>query len=79
VLQSNVGGHVVTSLYAHMQLGSSPVSQGQTVKAGTTIGLVGSTGAATANLLYLRIIQDDQLVDTITYIKANPAGGAAPH
>jgi murein DD-endopeptidase MepM/ murein hydrolase activator NlpD len=79
VIQSTVGGHTVTSLYAHMQLGSSPVTAGQTVTAGTTIGLVGSTGAATANLLYLRIVQDGQLVDTITYISGNPAGGAAPH
>jgi murein DD-endopeptidase MepM/ murein hydrolase activator NlpD len=77
VVESTVGGHSVTSLYGHLQ--SASVSAGDVVTQGQTIGLVGSTGAATANLLYLRILQDGALCDTITYISGNPAGGAAPH
>lgn len=79
VVQYNIGGHVIQSLYAHMRYGSSPVSPGQTVHQGDVVGLVGSTGAATTNLLYLRIIQDGQLCDTITWIAGNAVGGAAPH
>lgn len=79
VIQYNIAGHVIQSLYAHMRYGSSPVAPGQTVHQGDLIGLVGSTGAATANLLYLRIIQDGQLCDTVTWISGNAVGGAAPH
>jgi murein DD-endopeptidase MepM/ murein hydrolase activator NlpD len=79
VIQGVVGGHTVTSLYAHMQIGSQTVSAGQTVTMGQVIGLVGSSGSATGYLLYLRILQDGQLCDTITYISGDPAGGAAPH
>jgi len=79
VIQSTVGGHVVTSLYAHMEIGSQKVSTGETVTQGQVIGAVGSSGAATGYVLYLRILQDGELCDTITYIAGNPAGGAAPH
>jgi murein DD-endopeptidase MepM/ murein hydrolase activator NlpD len=79
VIQSNVGGHVVTSLYAHMGIGSQKVSTGETVTQGQVIGAVGSSGAATGFVLYLRILQDGELCDTVTYIAGNPAGGAAPH
>lgn len=77
VVQSTIAGHSVTSLYAH--LASQSVAVGDVVTQGQTVGLVGSSGAATANLLYLRILQDGALCDTITYIAGNPAGGAAPH
>jgi murein DD-endopeptidase MepM/ murein hydrolase activator NlpD len=77
VVASTIAGHSVTSLYAHLQSGS--VNVGDVVTQGQTVGLVGSTGAATANLLYLRILQDGALCDTITFIAGNPAGGAAPH
>lgn len=77
VVESSVAGHSVTSLYAHLE--SQSVAVGDVVTQGQTVGLVGSSGAATANLLYLRILQDGALCDTITYIAGNPAGGAAPH
>jgi murein DD-endopeptidase MepM/ murein hydrolase activator NlpD len=79
VIQSTVAGHIVTSLYAHMGIGSQTVATGQTVTQGQVIGAVGSSGAATGYVLYLRILQDGELCDTITYIAGNPAGGAAPH
>jgi murein DD-endopeptidase MepM/ murein hydrolase activator NlpD len=77
VVDSTIAGHTVTSLYAHLE--SQSVAVGEHVTQGQTIGLVGSSGAATAPLLYLRILQDGALCDTITYIAGNPAGGAAPH
>jgi len=77
VVESSIAGHTVTSLYAHLE--SQSVAAGDVVTQGETIGLVGSSGAATAPLLYLRILQDGALCDTITYIAGNPAGGAAPH
>jgi murein DD-endopeptidase MepM/ murein hydrolase activator NlpD len=79
VIQSTVAGHVVTSLYAHMGIGSQKVSTGETVTQGQVIGAVGSSGAAIGYVLYLRILQDGELCDTVTYIAGNPAGGAAPH
>jgi murein DD-endopeptidase MepM/ murein hydrolase activator NlpD len=79
VIQSTVAGHVVTSLYAHMEIGSQTVSTGQTVSQGQVIGAVGSSGAATGYVLYLRILQDGELCDTVTYIAGNPAGGAEPY
>jgi len=77
VVDSTIAGHTVTSLYAHLE--SQSVAAGDVVAQGQTVGLVGSSGAATAALLYLRILQDGALCDTITYIAGNPAGGAAPH
>jgi murein DD-endopeptidase MepM/ murein hydrolase activator NlpD len=79
VIQSTVAGHVVTSLYAHMEIGSQTVSTGETVSQGQVIGAVGSSGAATGYVLYLRILQDGELCDTVTYIAGNPAGGAEPY
>jgi murein DD-endopeptidase MepM/ murein hydrolase activator NlpD len=79
VIQSTIAGHTVVSLYGHMQVGSQAVSAGQTVTMGQVVGLVGSSGAATGFVLYLRILQDGALCDTVTYIAGNPAGGAAPH
>lgn len=77
VVDSSIAGHTVTSLYAHLE--SQSVAVGDSVTQGQTVGLVGSSGAATAPLLYLRILQDGALCDTITYIAGNSAGGAAPH
>lgn len=56
IIDHQVGGRLVSSLYAHMQLGSLAVSQGQTVAVGQTIGRVGSTGQSTGAHLHFEIL-----------------------
>ena len=72
-----LGNHVVvdhgnglTSLYAHMY--SISVSAGQTVEAGTTLGLEGSTGVSTGTHLHCEIRQDGRAMDPRDYIAGQP-------
>ncbi|GLI28407.1 hypothetical protein ARHIZOSPH14_26490 [Agromyces rhizosphaerae] len=58
-VQHNIGGRLVTSLYAHMQSGSISVSVGQKVTAGQTLGRVGSTGQSTGPHLHLEMYYTD--------------------
>lgn len=59
-------GNGMTTLYAHMQRGSRKVSEGQTVKQGQTLGLVGSTGSATGNHLHLEVRKNGARQDPLT-------------
>ncbi len=58
LIEHVINGKTVQSLYGHMQLGSSPLSVGDTVAVGDFVGLVGDTGAATAPHLHLEIHLD---------------------
>lgn len=51
-------GNGVTTLYAHMQRGSRKVKEGDVVKQGQALGLVGMTGSATGNHLHLELRKD---------------------
>ncbi|HWH25632.1 MAG TPA: M23 family metallopeptidase [Pseudolysinimonas sp.] len=66
-----VKGQKVQSLYAHMQRGSVPLVQGQTIAVGEFIGLVGRTGQATGPHLHLEIIVEGARVDPFAWLKAN--------
>lgn len=48
-------GNGISTLYAHMQRGSRKVKEGDVVKQGQVIGLVGSTGSSTGNHLHLEL------------------------
>lgn len=68
------GEHVVIShsdgtstLYGHMS--SRSVQQGQTVKQGTVIGYVGSTGRSTGNHLHLEVRVHGNRTDPLKYYK----------
>ncbi len=56
-----------SSLYA--QLNAYKVKEGQTIKQGDVIGLLGSSGLSTAPHLHLEIKKDDQHIDPETVIK----------
>lgn len=63
-----IGGQRVTSLYAHMQSGSSPLRPGDSIKVGDFIGLVGSTGAVTAPHLHLEIRVDGVAINPLPWL-----------
>ncbi|KRF33489.1 M23 family metallopeptidase [Yonghaparkia sp. Soil809] len=66
-----INGQKVTTLYAHMQTGSSPLVPGQTVAAGDFVGLVGSTGASTGPHLHLEVRLDGIPVDPFAWLTTN--------
>jgi murein DD-endopeptidase MepM/ murein hydrolase activator NlpD len=69
VITHEIDGQKVTSLYAHMQSGSSPLQVGQQVKVGDLVGLVGRTGAATGAHLHFEITLDGENVDPYEWLQ----------
>jgi murein DD-endopeptidase MepM/ murein hydrolase activator NlpD len=55
IIEHEIDGKTITSLYAHMAAGSVPVAEGQTITVGTTVGKVGNTGISTGAHLHLQI------------------------
>jgi murein DD-endopeptidase MepM/ murein hydrolase activator NlpD len=55
VIRHFISGKYYTSLYAHLQDGSSKVRQGQMVKAGDQVGVMGDTGYVTGLHLHFEI------------------------
>jgi murein DD-endopeptidase MepM/ murein hydrolase activator NlpD len=68
-----IDGRTVTSMYAHMASGSSPLRVGDRVAVGQFVGAVGSTGAATAPHLHLEIEVDGAHVDPYAWLQAHAA------
>jgi murein DD-endopeptidase MepM/ murein hydrolase activator NlpD len=66
-----VNGQKVTTLYAHMESGSSPLVPGQVVAAGDFVGLVGNTGASTGPHLHLEVRLDGVPVDPFAWLTQN--------
>lgn len=71
VIDSVIGGQVVTTLYAHMIWGSRTVEAGQTVSAGQMVGLMGQTGSATTTHLHFEVRVGGALVDPMAWLQAN--------
>jgi len=71
VIESVLNGQRVRTVYPHMQTGSRQVTVGQTVAAGQTVGLVGSTGRSTANHLHFEVYINDTAVDSLVWLQAN--------
>ncbi|GAA1696114.1 hypothetical protein GCM10009792_15120 [Microcella alkalica] len=66
-----INGQKVTTLYAHMETGSSPLVPGQSVAAGDFVGLVGNTGASTGPHLHLEVRLDGIPVDPFAWLTTN--------
>ena len=70
-IEHKIKGQKVSSVYAHMQLGSSKLQVGDKVKVGDFIGLVGQTGAATGPHLHFEIHLNGVPVDATVWLAAN--------
>ncbi|MHA6693886.1 M23 family metallopeptidase [Homoserinimonas sp. A520] len=71
IIDHEINGQKVTSLYAHMQWGSPAVAAGQAITVGQYLGDVGNTGASTGPHLHLEIHVNDKPVDPFVWLKAN--------
>jgi murein DD-endopeptidase MepM/ murein hydrolase activator NlpD len=58
MVDHNIDGRRITSVYAHMQEGSVLVNEGQVVEVGEIVGLVGNTGQSTGPHLHFEILLD---------------------
>lgn len=65
-----IDGQVITTLYAHMQAGSMPLSVGQQVAVGQVVGAVGCTGRCTGNHLHFEIHVGGTPVDPAAWLNA---------
>ena len=62
-------GNGESTLYAHMR--KRLVSEGQTVKQGQVLGLVGTTGSSTGNHLHFEVRINGSRVDPLNYYKGS--------
>ena len=62
-------GNGVQTVYYHMRKGSVTVNKGDTVKAGTVIGYMGTTGNSTGNHLHFGIKINGEWVDPRPYLE----------
>lgn len=74
IIAHTINGQSVQSLYAHMEMNSSPLNVGDVVNVGDFVGLVGHTGTAIGAHLHLEIHIKGQQVDPYAWLKANAAG-----
>ncbi|WIB25506.1 M23 family metallopeptidase [Curtobacterium sp. MCSS17_015] len=70
-VEHDVDGKKFVSVYGHMLDNSFEVVQGQQVKVGDVLGLVGSTGNSTGPHLHLEIRIDGVPVDPLAWLEAN--------
>lgn len=69
-----IDGDLVSSVYAHMQFGSVALAEGQAVKVGDLVGLVGNTGASTGPHLHFEIrLGGTRAVDAEEWLTAHTA------
>ncbi|NQX04678.1 M23 family metallopeptidase [Rathayibacter sp. VKM Ac-2856] len=72
IVDHEIDGQLVSSVYAHMQHGTAAVNEGDPVKVGQLLGLVGTTGMSTGPHLHFEIRLDGVTkVDSYLWLKAN--------
>lgn len=62
-IDSNVNGNKFSTVYCHMITGSTPLTQGQSVKAGDLVGQVGVTGITTGPHLHMEVRVNEVPID----------------
>jgi murein DD-endopeptidase MepM/ murein hydrolase activator NlpD len=70
-IEHQINGNTITSVYAHMQRGSSPLRVGERIPVGEFIGLVGNTGISTGPHLHFEIRINNEYVDPFSWLKTN--------
>lgn len=71
VIDHRINGQLVSTLYAHMIPGSSPLRTGQQVAVGDRVGLVGSSGRSTGAHLHLQVMAGGVTpIDPETWLRA---------
>jgi murein DD-endopeptidase MepM/ murein hydrolase activator NlpD len=73
IIDHVINGETVHSLYAHMQMNSSPLHVGDVVKVGDFVGLVGETGTAVGAHLHLGIMINGAWIDPYAWLKKHAA------
>lgn len=68
IIEHNIDGEKIESLYAHMQYESSPLKVGEQVVVGALVGLVGNTGQSTGPHLHLSIFRNGKEIDPMPYL-----------
>jgi len=72
IIDHQIDGRLVSTLYAHMIFGSSPLRPGDTVAVGQLVGLVGNTGASTGAHLHLQVMPGGTTpINPIPWLTAN--------
>lgn len=72
IIDHQIDGRLVSTLYAHMVFGSSPLRPGDTVAVGQLVGLVGNTGASTGAHLHLQVMPGGTTpINPIPWLTAN--------
>jgi len=72
VIDHVIDGRTVSSLYAHMIIGSTPLRVGDTVAVGDFVGSVGNSGTSTGAHLHLSILLDGTLsIDPQAWLTTN--------
>lgn len=73
IIDHVINGVRVQSMYAHMQMNSSPLKVGDVINVGDFVGLVGDTGTAIGAHLHLEILVNGVQVDPYAWLKTNAA------
>lgn len=71
VVQGLVDGKSIITTYPHMSYGTRQVQAGDTIKAGTVLGGVGTTGRSTANHLHFEVKLNGVNIDPRAWLETN--------
>jgi murein DD-endopeptidase MepM/ murein hydrolase activator NlpD len=71
IIQHDLDGEIVSTLYAHLQDGSMPFGVGEAVARGTQLGLVGQTGIATGPHLHFAVMYGGEFVEPASWLQAH--------
>lgn len=71
IVEHQVDGQPVRSVYGHMQMGSMDLQVGDTVNMGQVLGAVGDTGMSTGPHLHFGILIGGEAVEPLAWMKAH--------